>query len=218
MQTTRILLADDHEVVRHGLRALLESHPGWEVSGEASDGRAAVKLADTIEPDIVVLDLSMPELNGFDAARKILRKRPRTKILILSMHESEQLVREVLSVGVLGYVLKSDAGAELLAAVEALLAGDTFFRSQLAARIYETEFRAIGRILGRGKSKGSLTPREREIAQLLAEGRTNKEVAGVLDISVKTAETHRARIMRKLEVDSVADLVRYAIRNGLISP
>jgi DNA-binding NarL/FixJ family response regulator len=214
--TVRILLVDDHEMVRRGLRALIETQPGWEVCGEAADGRTAVTLAGTLAPHVVVMDLSMPQLNGFEAARRILEKARAVRILILSMHESEQLVREVLSAGVRGYVLKSDAGRDLIAAVEALLRGETFFTSKLAARLYSEGFHPVSRRTP-ARLPGPLTRREREILQLLAEGKTNRDVGRELKISVKTAETHRARIMRKLEVDSVADLVRYAIRNGFIA-
>lgn len=211
----RILLVDDHEVVRHGLRAVLETQPGWEVCGEAADGHRAVELAIEHKPDVVVLDLSMPRLNGFDAAHQILAKLKRVQVLVLSMHESEQLIRELLAAGIRGYVLKSDAGRDLIAAVQALSQGETFFTSQIASRLHakgvpiEKRRRTI-------RPKGPLTPREREILQLLVEGRTNRDVGKLLDISVKTAETHRARIMRKLRIESVADLVRYAIRNGII--
>lgn len=213
--TTRFLLVDDHEVVRRGLRSIVEGYAGWEVCGEAADGRTAVELARTLAPDIVVMDLSMPQLNGFEAARRMLARTRRLPIVILSMHESEQVVREVLAVGVRGYVLKSDAGRELVTAVEALLRGETFFSSPVAARVHRLEGASRpGRLPTR--RVGPLTTREREILQLLAEGKTNKEVGIALEISVKTAETHRARIMRKLAIDSVADLVRYAIRNGII--
>lgn len=213
---TRILLVDDHEVVRRGLRALLETHPGWVVCGEAADGRTAVRLARSLVPHIVVMDLIMPELNGLEATRQILDKDRQVQILVLSMHESDQAVREVLAAGARGYVLKSDAGRDLVAAIEALLRGRPFFTSRVAANIHELEFKARP---GRRAFKplGQLTAREREVLQLLAEGRTNKEVGHLLGISVKTAETHRARVMRKLSVDSVADLVRYAIRNGFIA-
>ena len=212
----RILLVDDHEVVRRGLRALLETHPGWVVCGEAADGRTAVRLARSLAPHVVVMDLTMPELNGLEATRQIIDKERQVQVLILSMHESDQVVREVLAAGARGYVLKSDAGRALTAAVEALLRGRPFFTSRVAANIHELEFKARA---GRRSFKpvGQLTAREREVLQLLAEGKTNKEVGHLLGISVKTAETHRARVMRKLSVDSVADLVRYAIRNGFIA-
>lgn len=212
----RILLVDDHEMVRRGLRALLETHPGWVVCGEAADGREAVRLARSLAPHLVIMDLTMPELNGLEATRQILDKDRQVQVLILSMHESDQVVRDVLAAGARGYVLKTDAGRDLIAAGEALLRGRPFFTSRVAAKIHELEFKVRG---GRRTLKpvGQLTAREREVLQLLAEGKTNKEVGHALGISVKTAETHRARVMRKLAVDSVADLVRYAIRNGFIS-
>jgi DNA-binding NarL/FixJ family response regulator len=214
---TRILLVDDHEIVRRGMGALIETHPGWHVCGEAADGRTAVALAKTLEPDVIVMDLCMPGLNGLEAARRILQLKRQIPILILSMHESEQHVREVLAAGVRGYVLKSTAGWELLVAVEALLRGETFFASPVAARVHGAGLRKSPK-RGAKQAAGPLTPREREIVQLLAEGKTNKEVALTLKISVKTAETHRARVMRKLAITSVAELVRYAMRNSIIGP
>ena len=212
----RILLVDDHEIVRRGLRTLLETHAGWEVCGEAGDGRAAVKLARTLAPQIVVMDLAMPQLNGFEAARQIVEKSRHCRVLILSMHESERDVREALAAGVRGYVLKSAAGRDLLSAIEVVLRGEVFFTSPLAVRIYTREFSSPRQ--NARKTPGDLTPRERETLQLLAEGKTNKQVGQALGISVKTAETHRARVMRKLGVGSVAELVRYAIRNGIVGP
>jgi DNA-binding NarL/FixJ family response regulator len=214
---TRILLADDHDIVRRGLRTLLEMRADWEICAEAADGRTAVQLTEELAPDVVILDLSMPQLNGLEAARRIAAHVRRTRVLMLTMHETEQFVREALAAGVRGYILKTDAGRDLHNAVDALLRGETFFTSRLAATIYAAEFAGVGR-RRRPKSQGGLTPREREILQLLAEGRKNRDVGKVLNISVKTAETHRARIMAKLGVESVADLVRYAIRNGLIAP
>jgi DNA-binding NarL/FixJ family response regulator len=214
---TRILLADDHDIVRRGLRTLLELRPDWEICAEASDGRSAVQFAEELAPDVIILDLSMPELNGLEAARRIAAHCPHSRVLMLTMHETEQFVREALAAGVRGYVLKTDAGRDLLNAVDALLRGETFFASRLAATIYALEFAGLSR-RRRSKSQAGLTPREREILQLLAEGRKNRDVGKALNISVKTAETHRARIMAKLGIDSVADLVRYAIRNGLIAP
>jgi DNA-binding NarL/FixJ family response regulator len=208
---------DDHEIVRRGMCALIASHPGWQVCGEAADGRTAVALAKTLQPDVIVMDLCMPELNGLEAARRILQQKRQIPILVLSMHESEQHVREILGAGVRGYVLKSTAGWELLVAVEALLRGETFFTSPVAARVHRTSPGKRSQRVSK-KMAGPLTPREREIVQLLAEGKTNKEVATTLKISVKTAETHRARIMRKLAITSVAALVRYALRNSIVGP
>ena len=215
-KTIRILLADDHEVVRRGLRALLETHPGWEVCGEAADGRAAVALAQKLSPDIVVMDIGMPQLNGFEATRQILERTRGIEVLVLSMHDSEQMVREVIGAGARGYVLKSDAGRDLVAAVEALLRRESFFTPSVALSVRASELKVAGSKRPSLRPAGELTRREREVLQLLAEGRANKVVARVLGISVKTAETHRARIMRKLGMKSLADLVRYAIRNGFI--
>ena len=215
---TRILLADDHEVVRRGLRTLLETHAGWEVCGEAVDGRAAVDLAQKLAPDIVVMDIGMPQLNGFEATRQILERTRGIEVLVLSVHDSEQMVREVIGAGARGYVLKSDAGRDLVAAVEALLRREPFFSPSVASSMRRSDLKVAGPKRPSLRPTGELTRREREVLQLLAEGCANKAVAKVLGISVKTAETHRARLMRKLGMKSLADLVRYAIRNGFIEP
>lgn len=218
MPATRILLADDHEVVRRGLRALLEAQPDFQVCGEAATGREAVEKAGECKPDLVVMDLSMPELNGLEATRKILRSDPQVEILILTMHESEQVVRDVLEAGARGYMLKSDAARDLVTAVKAMRQHKPFFTSRIAELVLQ------GFLAGRassdtpGPSLPALTPREREIVQLLAEGKSNKEVAVALGISVKTAEAHRANIMRKLNLHSLSDLVHYAIRNKIVQP
>ena len=217
MSALRILVADDHEVVRHGVRALLEAHPGWQVCDEATDGRDAVEKAGKLLPDIVILDIGMPGLNGFEAARQIRKASPKSEVLILTMHESEQIVREVLASGARGYVLKSDAGRDLVTAVEALGRHNTFFTTSVAELVLQKYLE--GKTAGvQAKEPSALTPREREVVQLLAEGKSNKEEASTLDISVKTAETHRTNIMRKLDCHSMSDLVRYAIRNNIISP
>ena len=215
----RILIADDHEVARRGIRAVLENHPGWAGCGEAKDGRESVELAAATKPDLVLLDIGMPNLNGLEAARQILTILPDVAILILTMHDSDNVVREVLRAGARGYLLKSDAGRDLVAAVEALQNQRTFFTTRVSQMVLDG-------FLDREKSGGIvktddsttdvLTSREREVIQLLAEGKTSKEVAVALNLSVKTAETHRTNLMRKLGLHSVADLTRYAVRNGIV--
>jgi DNA-binding NarL/FixJ family response regulator len=217
----RILIADDHELARRGIRALLESHPGWEVCGEAKDGRETVELAASMRPDLVLLDIGMPNLNGLEAARQILAVSPEVAILILTMHDSDNVVREVLRAGARGYLLKSDAGRDLVAAVEALQLQRTFFTTRVSQMVLDgfldRETRNPGAITrGDDRAGDSLTSREREVIQLLAEGKTSKEVAVTLHLSVKTAETHRTNLMRKLGLHSVADLTRYAVRNGIV--
>lgn len=217
MEPLRLLVADDHEIVRKGLRTLLEQQPGWQVTAEASDGREAVAKVKECKPDIAVIDISMPSLNGLEATRQMLKNDSRTKVLVLTMHDSDPLIREVLDAGARGYLLKSDAGKDLVTAVEAVRRNKTFFTAKVAQIVLEG-------YLDKKKPKpaepesvrGRLTPRQREILQLLAEGRSSKEVAVALNLSVKTAETHRANIMRRLDCHSVSELVRYAIRNKII--
>jgi DNA-binding NarL/FixJ family response regulator len=214
----RILLADDHEVVRRGLSSLLATRPDWQVCGEARNGREAVALAVKLKPNLAILDLSMPELNGLEATRHIRREVPETEVLVFSMYENEQFVRDLLAAGARGYVLKSDVSSQLLNAVDAVSRHKPFFTSEVAERVLEG-FLRLGELSDEdGSAAGILTPREREIVQLLAEARSNKEVAATLGISVKTVETHRASIMRKLGITSIVDLVHYAIRNNLVSP
>ncbi len=217
-KTPRILLVDDHELVRRGLRALLEMQPGWVVCGEAADGRTAVDLAQKLAPSIVVMDIGMPQLNGIEATRQILERTRGIEVLMLSVHDSEQAVREVIGAGARGYVLKSDAGRDLVAAVEALLRREPFFSPSVAVSVRAAALKISAPTRASLRPAGVLTRREREVLQLLAEGRANKAVAKLLGISVKTAETHRARIMRKLGMKSLAELVRYAIRNGFVEP
>ena len=216
MKNLRILIADDHDLMRRGLKALVESHPGWQVCDEAYTGRDAVTKAEQLKPDVVILDISMPELNGIEAARSIRKASPTTEILILSAHYSDQLIREILDAGVRGYIIKSDPAADLINALEKLGNHRPFFTSKAAevmlARFNHSESRPNMRDVVRDR----LTAREREIVQLLSEGKSSKEVASFLGISVKTAETHRANIMRKLEIHSVSELVRYAVRNQII--
>ena len=210
----RILVVDDHAVVRRGVRSLLESRDGWEVCGEATTGRDAVEQSRRLRPDVVVMDLSLPELNGLDATRHILKDAPETEVLVLTMHQSEELARDVLQAGARGYVLKSDADENLIAAVESLRQHKPFLTPTV------TEFVLDGYIRDGADQDASrrVTAREREIIQLIAEGKSNKNAAAALKISVKTIEAHRANIMRKLHLRSVSDLVRYAIRNNLLQP
>ena len=210
----RILVVDDHAVVRRGVRSLLESRDGWEVCGEATTGRDAVEQSRRLRPDVVVMDLSLPELNGLDATRHILKDAPETEVLVLTMHQSEELARDVLQAGARGYVLKSDADENLIAAVESLRQHKPFLTPTV------TEFVLDGYIRDGADQDASrrVTAREREIIQLIAEGKSNKNAAAALKISVKTIEAHRANIMRKLHLRSVSDLVRYAIRNKIAQP
>jgi DNA-binding NarL/FixJ family response regulator len=210
----RILVADDHELARNGIRALLEDHPGWEVCAEAKDGREAVASASILKPDVCLLDIGMPNLNGLDAARQIIAMMPEARILILTVHDSEQMVREVLATGARAFLLKSDAGRDLVAAVEALEHRQTFFTQKVAQMMVDGYLRPHEEISASGQYV--LTPREREVIQLVAEGKTTKEIATALSLSVKTAETHRTNLMRKLDLHSVADLTLYAVRNGIV--
>jgi DNA-binding NarL/FixJ family response regulator len=212
----RIMVADDHEVVRKGLVSLLQAQPDWQVCGEAGDGREAVDKATQLKPDVVILDIGMPSLNGLEATRQILKVNPQARILILTLHDSDQVVREVLNAGARGFLLKSDAARDLVAAVEALRRDKTYFTSKVAAMVLEGYLKGgtPGAVITPGRNR--LTPREREIVQLLAEGKSTKEVAVALGLSVKTAETHRSNIMRKLQLHSVSDLVLYAVRNNIV--
>ncbi len=214
MRGLRILIADDHEVARKGIRSILETHAGWEVCGEARDGREAVELAAQLKPDVLLIDIGMPNLNGLDAARQIMGSAPDVNILILTIHDSEKVVREVLAAGARGFLLKSDAGRDLIAAVEALQNRRTFFTSKVSQLMLDGYLHPH-----KDSSENEeriLTPREREVIQLVAEGKTTKEIANTLSLSVKTAETHRTNLMRKLDLHSIADLTLYALRNGIV--
>lgn len=215
MPRLKIVVADDHEIVRRGTLALLSLEPEWEVCSEAADGRSAVELVRRHRPDIVILDVGMPLMNGLEAARQILKEYPQTKVLMLTVHESEQVVREVLDAGARGFVLKSDAARDLVAAVEALRRNKTFFTSRVAEMVLDG-YLTTGHPLRGALTKGRLTPREREVIQLLAEGKTTKEVACILGLGFKTADTHRTNIMRKLSLGSFSELVLYAVRNGIV--
>jgi DNA-binding NarL/FixJ family response regulator len=210
----RILLADDHEIVRRGLKELLEEQPGWTVCAEAANGREAVELAVESRAQVAVLDFSMPELNGLEATRRIRQAAPQIEVLIFTMHGSEELIREVLDAGARGYLLKSDAARQLIPAVESLSRHVPYFSGEVSSVVLDGFLK--GRPVQERVSAERLTSREREIVQLLAEGNSNKAIASALDLSVKTVETHRASIMRKLELKSFADIVRFAIRNRII--
>lgn len=211
----RIVIADDHEIVRQGVKNLLAGEADMELCGEATMGRDAVDLVAKVKPDVAILDISMPGLNGIEATRQILKAQPKIKVLMFTMHDAEQLVHEVFSAGAKGYLLKSDAGRHLVSAVRTVASGTPYFSSRLSQTIFEG---FLKKDLPHASSQPDQksTSREREIIQLLAEGKSNKEVAAVLGISVKTAETHRAAVMRKLGLHSVSELVRYAIRNHII--
>ncbi|HUJ39132.1 MAG TPA: response regulator transcription factor [Candidatus Acidoferrales bacterium] len=212
----RVLVADDHPIVRAGLRALIESRHNWQVCAEAENGREAVEKGGKLKPDIAVLDISMPLLNGIEATRQLRRISPETEVLILTMHDADQMVQQLVDAGCRGYILKDDADRELLAALDALRRHKPYFSARVAAGLAQPRRSSLEGPAASRRSRGRLTAREREIVQLLAEGKSNKEVAGVLGISVRTAETHRSNIMLKLDLHSIVDLVRYAVRNRII--
>ena len=214
MSKVRILLADDHEMVRRGLRSLIESQPDWSVCAEASNGREAVQLAQATQPHAALMDISMPELNGLEATRQLKRLLPNVEVLILSMHDSEQLVREVIASGARGYMLKTDAGELLVQAIAHVVQHKPFFTSRVSEILLQHFQTGSTAVL----EENPLSPREREILQLVAEGKSTKEIATALGISSKTTETHRANLMRKLGLHSVSELVRYAIRNRIVNP
>jgi len=215
MATVRIFVADDHEVVRKGLSVLL-AEAGWEICGEAADGREATEKVRELKPDVIFLDIGMPGLNGLEATRQIMRDDPRARVLILTLHDSDQVVREVLNAGARGFLLKSDAARDLVVAVDAVRRDKTYFTSKVAAMVLEGYLKGGSQAVAASIGRDRLTPREREVVQLLAEGRSTKEVAASLGLSVKTAETHRSNIMRKLQLHSVSDLVLYAVRNNIV--
>jgi DNA-binding NarL/FixJ family response regulator len=210
MPVLQILVADDHEVVRKGICSVLQKHPGWEVCCEVGDGRLAVEKSLELRPDIVILDIGMPSLNGLEATRRILHTNPEIKVLILTMHESEQVARQVFEAGARGYLLKSDAGSELLTAVQALQYNRHFFTSMVSRNSWQVIVKTVP------PTKELLTGREREVLQLVAEGKSSKEIAVELDVSTKTVDTHRSNILRKLDLHTVADLVLYAVKNNIV--
>jgi DNA-binding NarL/FixJ family response regulator len=213
VRAVSVLIADDHEVVRRRLRALIHEQPGWQVVAEATDGRGAVAKAEEFEPDVAILDITMPSLNGLEATRQIAKLSPRTKVLILSIHDSDQLIHKLLSVGLRGYILKADAGRDLITAVKALLANKTFFTPKVAQKVRDGHFHRVPKA---SQEFSPVTGRQQEVLQLLVEGKSSKEVANILGISFKTAETHRQNLMRRLNCHSITELVRYAIRNHIV--
>jgi two-component system response regulator NreC len=215
MGRVRILLADDHTVVRQGLRKVLEERPEWQVVAEAGDGREAVRLAEQEKPDVAILDVAMPLLNGIEATRQIVKKSPSTRVLILSMHADEAYVTQILQAGATGYLLKDSADVDLLKAVTEVSQGRSFFSPAIARVMLDDYVRALAD-KGVTDRYESLSAREREIFQLIAEARTNKEIASLLNVSPSTVETHRAHIMEKLDLHSAAEIVLYAVRRGVI--
>jgi DNA-binding NarL/FixJ family response regulator len=219
MTSLRILVADDHDLMLRGLKSILETHVGWEICGEAHTGHEAVAKAEELKPNIAILDITMPELDGLEAARQIRKVSSKTEILVLSMHYSDQLIRDILEAGVRGYVVKTDSDRDLVLAVEALANHRPFFTPHATELMLSNLNSASGvQAFGSETLKDRLTVREREIIRLISEGQSSKEVASTLGISVKTADTHRANIMRKLQVHTVSELVRYALRNQIIAP
>jgi DNA-binding NarL/FixJ family response regulator len=218
MKTVNILIADDHELVRDGIKARIVAQPGWKVCAEASNGRQAVELAQRLKPQVAVVDIGMPELNGLAAARQIRRACPQTEVLILTMHESENLIRDSLAAGARGFILKTDASRLLVSAIEALLQHKPFFTANVSDVLLAGFLDPDKAADAQDAAAGRLTARETEIVQLLAEAKTSKEAAVRLGVSAHTVEAHRANIMRKLNLHSIAELVRYAVRNKIIQP
>jgi len=215
VKTLRILLADDHKVVRQGTRALLSTVPEWKIVGEADNGRDAVSLTAELKPDIVILDIGMPELNGLDATRQIKKKLPETEVLIFTGQETEELVHDVFDSGARSYIMKTDAADHLIDALKALSEHKHFFTSRISEIVFARYIQGKKTVEG-APEKSRITDREREIVQLLAEGKSSKEIATILGISVRTVETHRAAIMKKLGLKSFSELIRYAIRNKIV--
>lgn len=214
----RILIADDHAVMREGARAVIERHPGWEVCGLAASGREAVTKAEALKPDVVVMDMTMPELNGLDAAVQIKKYLPRTEVVFFTAHSTDQLVRDAFSAGVKSFIDKSEAHEFLVKAIESVSRHEPFFTATVAEILFSSVLGGAKGHRNAAEPGHRLTAREREIVQLIAEGKSNKDIAASLRISVRTAEAHRANLLRKLHTDSIAGVVRYAIRNKMIEP
>lgn len=218
MKKLRILLADDHALLRRGARGLLQGHRGWEVVGEAANGKQAVEQAKKLKPDIAIVDISMPELDGVQATRQIREAVPNTKVVVLTMHESDELVKNALAAGAQEYVLKSDLTESLIKAIEDVAASKRSLAPKVTEIVLEGFLKTRAQRQEVERMNAQLTAREFEILRLLAEGKVNKEIAGQLGIAVRTAEAHRANIMQKLGFHSLADLIHYALRHGIISP
>jgi DNA-binding NarL/FixJ family response regulator len=215
IKTIRILIADDHDIVRQGLRSLLESHKAWTICGEAATGAETIEKSKRLKPDVVILDVNMPKANGAEVTREIRQALPDTEVLVLTMDESPQVMHDLLLAGARGYVFKSDVGKDITKAVEMLSRHEHFFTSQVADVMYRTYIASGDN--QRAQVRSPLTTRQKEVVRLLAEGKSNKEAAAALNISVKTVETHRHQIMRRLHMNSFSELVRYAVREGLVS-
>jgi two-component system response regulator NreC len=215
MRRLRILVADDHEVMRTGVRALIEQEPGWQVCGTATNGQEAVEAAKKLKPDVVILDMTMPELDGLEALREIKRALPKTEVVIFSAYHSEEVIEQLFDAGAKSYIQKSDASRHLVAAIKSLAEHKPFFTSEISQVLF-SKFLSGSAGKKQNGQEHAVTSRERDVVRLLAGGNSNKEVANSLGISIRTAETHRATLMRKLGLESLAALVRYAIRNNII--
>ena len=212
----RLMIVDDHELVRHGTRGILRAHPGWQVVGEAADGKDAVQMAETLQPDLAILDIAMPNLDGLEATRQILKVAPNTRVLVLTMHDSFQMVRRVLEAGAQGYVLKTDLAANLVKAVREVSQGKLFLTPRVSEIVLQGTPQTENGAARMEAVKMSPTAREFQVIRLLAQGKSNKESASLLNISIRTVESYRARVMRKLKLKSTAEVVRYAVRNKIV--
>ncbi len=218
MEDLQIVIADDHDIVRHGIRTLIEQRPGWKIVAESTDGKQAVQKVLQLNPHVAILDFRMPILNGLEAAREIQRNGSKTRILILTMHEEDYLIRQMLEAGVRGYVLKSDAAGDLFTAIEALQRGHTFFSTKVREMIADHSLKGLKEPRETGPTACRLTKRQRELLKLFAEGKSCSEVAATLGLSTKTVETHRAAMMRRADCHSIAELIRFGLRNGMVTP
>jgi len=216
MDPIRILLADDHNIIRDGIRLLLERQPGFSVVGEAANGREALRIAQEQTPDVVIMDIAMPDLNGIEATRRIVERLPKTGVVILSMHYDESYVIRALKAGARGYLLKDALKSELIAAVQAVSQGRSYFSPRIRAVLHDDYMQVLGQ-KGMDDTYDLLTDREREVLQLVAEGKTNKEIANHLNLSLYTVDTHRTHILQKLNLHSVPEVILYAVRKGIIS-